>query len=110
MKSRRANHGHRCTVEVPHRRNQRRALGKVQLLRDPLHPARLLSEGVEEVPKRRAVGELCDLHSQDGIEMAVVAQGLVERKELQIGTIASAICNRIKLDRKSPGKYNFVND
>jgi hypothetical protein len=126
-KSRRATHGHRCIVKVPQRRNQRRAPGKVQLLRDPLHPARLLNEGVEEVPKLRAVdnrvvhriadenavSKLYDLHGQDGIEMAIVAQGSVEhkeRKELQIGTIASVIYNRIKLDRKSPSKYSFVSD
>jgi hypothetical protein len=40
--------------------------------------------------------------------MAVVGQGSIKRKELQIGTIASAICNQIKLDQKSPGKYSFV--
>ena len=37
---------------------------------------------VHRAADENAVGELCDLHGQDGLEMAVVAHGSVERKEL----------------------------
>jgi hypothetical protein len=37
---------------------------------------------VHSAADENAVGELCDLHSQDGLEMSVVAHGSVERKEI----------------------------